>query len=66
MNRNTSPWPAWWNQPGPDECEFCHRPFHVEVGYYCADCDRPVCPVCVVTVRDCIACPECCTQGEDR
>ena len=52
---------AWWSEPGPDICEFCQQSFHVEVGYYCAECDRSVCPVCVLRLREhrTVVCPEC-------
>ena len=52
---------AWWNEAGPDRCEFCRHAFCVEVGFHCADCDRPVCPLCVITVRErqIVVCPAC-------
>lgn len=56
----------WWNAPGPDYCEFCRHGFHVEIGYYCAECDRPICALCIVTVRgqQAILCPECSAEGD--
>lgn len=56
---------AWWAEPGPDECEFCSRSFYLEVGYYCAICDRPVCPACVITVFEgqLVSCPDCRSGG---
>jgi len=56
---------AWWSEPGPDLCSHCLRDYHLEVGYHCAACDEPVCPVCVVTVRPrgAVLCPRC--AGED-
>ena len=65
MARDPSPGPAWWDEAGPDVCEFCQHAFHVEVGFYCADCDRPVCPVCVITLSSRAACPECDCGSED-
>jgi hypothetical protein len=52
---------GWWADPGPDICEFCLITFYVEVGYYCSDCDRPVCSSCVVVLFDGrrVLCPEC-------
>ncbi len=52
---------GWWLEPGPDMCEHCLRAYYVEVGYVCAACDRPVCPVCAVTVRErgVVLCPSC-------
>lgn len=56
---------AWSLEPGPETCDFCLRGFHLEIGYHCADCDRPICPVCVVTVRarGVVLCPECHRDG---
>jgi hypothetical protein len=52
---------AWWLEPGPEVCEFCLAAYHIELAYYCIDCDRPVCPICAVAVRDrhAVLCPEC-------
>jgi hypothetical protein len=66
MNRAVVPRTAWWEEAGPDYCEFCQHAFRVEVGFHCADCDRPICPVCVIRVREWAACPECCTEREER
>ena len=55
----------WWSLPGPDYCEFCQHGFHVEIGYYCTGCDRPICPLCIVTVRETIHCSECSAEGDD-
>lgn len=51
----------WWLEAGPESCEFCLATYHVEVGYECIECDRPVCPICIVWVREesAIFCPEC-------
>ena len=51
----------WWLTPGPEECPHCLRTYHVEVGYRCTDCDGPICPFCVVTVRETetVHCPDC-------
>lgn len=61
----TDPIP-WWLAPGPETCEFCLRAYHVEAGYRCIDCDQPVCPLCVVTIRETrvVACPHCRTEGD--
>ena len=57
---------SWWSEPGPESCGFCHHAFHVEIGYHCVECDRPVCPLCVVTVRErhVVVCPECEQEGD--
>lgn len=56
---------TWALEPGPEECPHCLRGFHLEVGYHCADCDAPVCPVCVVVVRErsVVVCPDCVPHG---
>ncbi len=53
--------PAWWSEPGPERCGHCLHCYYVEMGYYCAECDAPVCPACVVTVleRRLVLCPGC-------
>ncbi len=58
--------PPWWLEPGPEHCDFCQYSFHYEAGYHCVHCDRPVCPVCVVSVRaeHTVTCPECGPQED--
>lgn len=53
--------PLWWLAPGSATCDFCLRTYHFEAGYYCAICDRPVCPLCVMEIHDTriIHCPAC-------
>jgi DNA-directed RNA polymerase subunit RPC12/RpoP len=58
----------WWLTAGTEQCEFCLRWYRLEAAYYCVDCDRPVCPVCVTTVRasGAVRCPGCRPpEGED-
>ena len=57
----------WWSDPGPVQCQFCLQAYRSECGYHCGDCDRPLCPVCVVTVRGRreVICPACRGQPED-
>jgi len=64
--RTESPAVAWWSEPGPSLCDFCLGTFHVEVGYHCADCDRPICPICIATARErsAVICPECGVEGK--
>lgn len=63
MNRHSNPdtTEPWWSAAGPEQCEFCLQSFYQESGYYCADCDRPVCPVCVIALREhkVTRCPQC-------
>lgn len=51
----------WWLEPGAQTCDFCQRTLHYEAVYYCVHCDRPICPLCVVKVRESqdIVCSEC-------
>lgn len=60
MKRREQP-PPWWSEAGPDHCEYCLQSYRAELGYYCVDCDRPVCQVCAVTIleRGAVSCPEC-------
>lgn len=56
----------WWLRPGPETCPHCLRGYHLEVGYHCVDCDGPVCPFCVVSVRATETvhyCPDCRPDG---
>lgn len=41
----------WWLEAGPERCAHCLRSHHLEVSVRCVDCDEPICPFCVVTVR---------------
>lgn len=60
-NRSEMP---WWLGPGPQACAFCLRAYHSEAGHHCPECDRPVCPLCVVERQmSHIVCPECHTGG---
>jgi hypothetical protein len=62
----TRPAPLPWLEPGVETCGFCLRAYHYEAAYHCADCDRPACPVCIVTVRErqTVVCPQC--AGDSR
>ena len=64
--RPTAPAP-WSLEPGLESCDFCAHRFAIEVAYFCADCDRPVCPLCVMRVvsRGELLCPECAAQDAD-
>jgi hypothetical protein len=57
--------PGWW-LGGGESCGFCLLDYSYEVEFRCDDCDRPVCPECVVVVseRAVIICPECRAEGE--
>lgn len=57
----TEPVTGWWEEPGPDACEFCGHAFRIEVGFHCVECDRPVCSFCVLTVDEeqLLFCPAC-------
>lgn len=51
----------WWLEPGAETCPFCETRLHFEALVYCTDCDRPVCPICLVEIRESrrLLCPEC-------
>lgn len=57
---------AWWLATGSESCALCPHTYQVDAGYYCADCDTLVCPLCVVMVleRRAALCPACATGGE--
>ncbi len=59
-SQSSTPTP-WWLEPGPEECAFCLHGYHYEAGYHCIECDRPLCPVCVIEVREThsVVCPDC-------
>ncbi len=33
-----------WGGDGP--CSFCLQPYLLQLELFCAECDRPVCPLC--------------------
>jgi hypothetical protein len=52
----------WWVNGGELRCGFCAQRYADEVEYRCVACDTPVCPECVVVVRErgeryCPSCP---------
>lgn len=51
----------WWLQPGTESCPFCEASYAFEAGYYCVDCDQPVCPICIIEAHASreIYCPQC-------
>lgn len=55
----------WWLALGPQICDFCLRAYHCEAGCHCPECDRPICPLCVVEVQvsRILLCPECHAGG---
>ena len=56
MNGNKLP---WWLEAGAESCSFCESPLHYEAMVFCVDCDRPVCPACLVERDRSALCPEC-------
>ncbi len=56
----------WGLEAGPETCEFCLHTYHYEAGYHCVHCDRPVCPLCVMVVREreVVVCPDCHAGGD--
>lgn len=51
----------WWMWP-EQECLFCVSDYAMLAEIYCADCDRPLCPMCVIVIHESAPrffCPEC-------
>ena len=46
-------------------CEFCGVPYPCDEEEACPDCDRPLCPGCVIAGEGRV-CPECCDTGFPR
>lgn len=54
----------WWLS-GEEACSACEQSYALEMEYRCVECDAPLCPVCVVTVRERVTlCPECAEENE--
>lgn len=55
----------WWLE-GSELCGFCYQQYAVELEYRCAECDGPICPLCVV-VRETrqSLCPQCTEQSPE-
>ncbi|SDL63995.1 hypothetical protein SAMN05661010_02200 [Modicisalibacter muralis] len=51
----------WWLELGAQACDFCQRTFHYEAIYHCVHCDRPICPFCMMEIRESreVTCSEC-------
>lgn len=56
-----------WCVPGPDVCLYCAGPTSAEVCYFCAICDRLVCPACLLIERKTqrVLCPECAAEERE-
>ena len=63
----------WWLGRGTELCGHCLHLYHYQVEYRCTDCDEPICPDCVVVIREtrnayCVECqpqPERLGSGEE-
>ncbi len=56
---------VWWLE-GSEICPFCDHRYVWEMEVRCVDCDRPVCPVCLVRIRlNEFRCPDCGDSGEE-
>jgi hypothetical protein len=51
----------WWIEGGAETCGFCLERYSYEGEYRCVECDRAVCPMCVLEIRGrhAVYCPEC-------
>ena len=49
-------------------CPACEQPYALDIEYRCVGCDREVCALCVVVVREVgeAWCPECAPEEEER
>lgn len=41
-------YPAWWLEPGPEQCSGCECQLHLEAMVHCAACDQALCTICAV------------------
>ncbi|MDX1622861.1 MAG: hypothetical protein R3199_02650 [Gemmatimonadota bacterium] len=50
-----------WVERADEPCPFCLQRYVLELEVRCVACDQPVCPVCVVRIRENreLLCPEC-------
>lgn len=50
----------WWLAEEED-CGYCHQAYARSVEYYCVHCEEPVCPSCVIVIRETreFVCPHC-------
>ena len=52
--------PELWYIEGTDvECIHCLQDYAFEREVRCADCDAPICPMCVVRMEARTVCPDC-------
>jgi hypothetical protein len=55
MSESQSSGAPWWAPDAfhseAEECSFCFGVYAYELEVRCVDCDRPMCPVCAVSVR---------------
>ncbi len=53
-----------WREVESGRCGFCGQRHAREIVYHCAGCDREVCALCVVLVRESHEgfCPECASE----
>ncbi|RUO29993.1 hypothetical protein CWE12_08510 [Aliidiomarina sedimenti] len=59
---------AWWSDAGPESCPFCEVSYYAECGYYCAECDRPLCASCIVTdyAQRRVLCSQCQAEADAK
>jgi hypothetical protein len=41
----------WWLGPGSRRCAGCEISIHEAILIYCAACDRPFCPLCIIAIQ---------------
>lgn len=52
---------SWWGPGATERCSHCEQRYVYELEYRCFACDAPLCPFCVVVVRERreASCPRC-------
>jgi len=58
----------WLTSGGGDQCPFCETDYHQQTGYYCWNCDSPLCTTCVTPSKHSSAwlCPDCAASESEQ
>jgi len=57
----------WCLEEGNEQCEHCLGFYYSENGYFCSECDSPVCQSCAIMIRETnqVICPDCHGKKEE-